>query len=287
MLAQHPVPPVLQLSSQTKSCNAHCSAWRLCRLAAVAAFVAFLGIATQPARGAQPVSPKTTFFHANALYRDGQYVAAAREYEELLHAGLASGNLYFNLGNAYFKSGDKGRAILNYERARLLLPRDPDVVANLKYARSLTGAESCRPPLFERVAFPLARRLTAGGLVWLTSILYTLLLFALTGYRLWPRHPRWLVYLAATLGVLVFFTGASLGEQLLSRDWQRTAVVVHSGDTPARFEPADNGTVHFVLKEGARVRLLDARSEWWQIARCDGRRGWIPRNTLQRLFSKE
>jgi Tetratricopeptide repeat/Bacterial SH3 domain len=238
---------------------------------------------TAQAATAAPPSPKTTFFHANALYRDGHYAAAAREYEELRRAGWISGNLYFNLGNAYFKAGDKGQAILNYERARRLLPRDPDVTANLAYARSLTGAAACRPALWRRAAFPLARRVTTSGLAWTSSILYTLLVFGLVAHRLWPRRPRWLLYAAVTMGVLAVVAGASLADRVIGDDWRRQAVVVQQGDTPARFEPADNGTVHFTLKEGARVTVLDRRPGWRQIARCDGRRGWVEAKSVAPL----
>ncbi len=230
-----------------------------------------------------PASPQTTFFHANALYKDGQFTAAAGEYEQLLRSGLASGNVYFNLGNAYFKAGERGKAILHYERARRLMPADPDLDANLAYARSLTGAETCTPPVWERVAFPVAHRMATGQLVWLTSALYTLLLLGLTGYRVWPRRPRWLAYAAVALATLVVVASTSLAEQVLSNDWQPQAVVIASSDTPARFEPADNGTVHFALKEGSLVRILAARQGWLQIARCDGRRGWLPKDAVEGL----
>jgi len=189
---------------------------------------------------------------------------------------LESGNLYFNLGNAYFKAGERGKAILNYERARRLIPRDPDVQANLAYAQSQTGVDACVPGLWQRLAFPLAHRLATDGLVWATSAMYTVLPIALAVYRLWPRRPRWLVYFSTSLTLLVVVATTSLARQVLADDWQRRAVLVDSGDTPARFEPADNGTVHFILKEGALVRVLDTRQGWLQVARCDGRRGWIP-----------
>jgi tetratricopeptide (TPR) repeat protein len=238
--------------------------------------VACVGAATA-ARGADvPASPQTTFFHANALYKDGQYDAAAKEYEQVLHSGAMSGNLYFNLGNAYFKAGDKGQAIFNYERARRFIPGDPDLAANLTYAQSLTGAEPCVPPLWERALFPLAHRFASTGLFWLTSATYSLLMLALAGNRLWPGRPRWLAYTAAALAVLVVVSTASLAQQVATDEWQRQAVVIATGETPARFEPAANGTVYFALKEGSRVRILDTREGWVQIARCDGRRGWIP-----------
>jgi tetratricopeptide (TPR) repeat protein len=248
-----------------------------------AAVCLLLAGASAFATEAPPVSPHTTFFHANALYKDGQYGAAANEYEQLLHSGLQSGNLYFNLGNAYFKAGEKGKAILNYERAYRLMPSDPDLDANLAYARSQTGAEACTPALWERLAFPAAHRMATGRLVWLTSGLYTLVLLALAAYRLWPRRPRWLIYTAAAAGALVVVSSTSLAEQVLADDWQRQGVLVTSGETPARFEPADNGTVHFTLKEGSLIRILDTRQGWLQIARCDGRRGWLPKSAVGEL----
>ncbi len=237
------------------------------------------------AQAADPpaVSPQTTFFHANALYKDGQYAAAANEYEQLRKAGLESGNLYFNLGNAYFKAGAQGTAILNYERARRLIPSDPDLEANLAYARSLTGAEACTPAVWERLAFPVAHRMATDRLIWLTSMLYTVLLLALASYRLWPRRPRWLIYSAAGLAALVAISSTSLAAQVLGDDWQRQAVVIAQGETPARFEPAENGTVHFGLKEGALVRVIDTRQGWLQVARCDGRRGWLPKEAVGEL----
>jgi len=244
-----------------------------------------LGILSGAARAAEPAepSPHTTFYHANALYKDGQYQAAAEEYEELRQAGLASGNLYFNLGNAYFKAGEKGKAILNYERARRLIPGDPDLAANLAYAQSLTGAEACSPALWQAVAFPLSHRLATHRLVWTTSAMYTLLLLALAGYRLWPARPRWLVYTATGLAMLVLITSTSLAQQVLTDDCQLRAVVISSGDAPTRFEPAESGTVHFVLKEGSLVRVVETRDNWIEVARCDGRRGWIEKSAIDEL----
>jgi tetratricopeptide (TPR) repeat protein len=255
------------------------------RAEAVVLVLLIVGVLPGLARAADPTepSPRTTFYHANALYKDGQYEAAAKEYEEIQRSGLASGNLYFNLGNAYFKAGEKGKAILNYERARRLIAGDPDLNANLAYAQSITGADACTPPLWQVVAFPLSHRVATHRLLWATSALYTLLLLALAGYRLWPARPRWLVYGAAGLAVLVLISSTSLAQQVLTDDWQPQAVVISRGEAPTRFEPAENGTVHFVLKEGSLVRVVEARDNWVEVARCDGRRGWIERSAIEEL----
>ena len=71
---------------------------------------------------------------ANALYRDGDFAAARRSYLEVAEAGVQDARLYYNLGNACFKSGKLGEAILWYERARRLVPHDEDIKANLRFA---------------------------------------------------------------------------------------------------------------------------------------------------------
>ena len=73
---------------------------------------------------------------ANRLYEDGQFAQAAQAYQQLADQGFADSALFFNLGNAYFKQGDYGRAILNYRRAEQLAPRDEDIAANLALARA-------------------------------------------------------------------------------------------------------------------------------------------------------
>src|SRR5262249_59285760 len=120
-------------------------------------------------------SPKTVFFRGNSLYSEERYAEAAAQYEQILGEGLASGSLYFNLGNAYFKAGDVGRAMLNYERARRLMPGDPDLVANLAYASSLADVSE-DVPLWARLLFPLAGRFSTDALLVAASGLYALLI---------------------------------------------------------------------------------------------------------------
>ena len=228
-------------------------------------------------------TPQTAFFQANALYAQGSYTQALQAYEQLLASGLESSPLYFNLGNAYFKTGQTGHAILNYERARRLAPGDTDIETNLVYARSLTGAAACTLRLWQRLTFPLTHQVSTTALVWLTSGAYSLCLLAFAGYRLWPRRPRWLVYVAVGLIGVGVIVGSSLAHQLFVDDWQRPAVLLAAGETPIRFEPSETGTEHFVLKQGALVHILDTRSDWHQIARCDGRRGWVAAENVGEL----
>ncbi|MFQ5578720.1 MAG: tetratricopeptide repeat protein, partial [Anaerolineae bacterium] len=87
---------------------------------------------------AQDDSPTGIMLQANRLYEAGQFAEAAQTYRQLIDRGLQNQVVYYNLGNAYFKQGDLGRAILNYRRAGRLVPRAPDIRANLTLARAQT-----------------------------------------------------------------------------------------------------------------------------------------------------
>jgi len=228
-------------------------------------------------------SPQTAFYQGNQLYREGDYAAAVRTYEELRHSGADSLSLHFNLGNAYFKQGDLGRAILSYQRALLRDPGDPDARSNLEYAQSLTGVEPCAVPLWQRAAFPLATRFARDRLGWVTILAYTALFLCVAIQKFMPNAPRWFGFIAGLLAIVMTVTGASWARQVYETQWQQGAVVVAEGETTARFEPADNGTAHFTLKQGSHVRVLDRRDGWLQVARCDGRRGWIPQQRAAEL----
>lgn len=262
-----------------RSCDARTNVALLC-LTALCLVLCLLAGGPDAAAG----TPQTVFSQANALYSQGQYAEAARAYEQILAAGHRSGNLYFNLGNAYFKNGRLGSSILNYERARRIVPGDTDVEANLAHARSVAGVDGCPPRLWHTLAFPLTHRLSTNGLVWTASAAYSLALVACAGYLLWPRRPCWLAAAAVLAGGLFVVAGVSLARQIFLNDWQRPAVVLTDGKTPARFAPAETGTEHFVLTQGALVRLLVSRPGWHQIARCDGKRGWVAEHHLERLW---
>ena len=114
------------------------------------------------------VSGQDEFFQqGNQLYQGGDFAGALKAYQAVLQGGFESADLYYNLGNAHFKTGDLGRTILNYERARKLNPGDADIQANLDLARSLTVDEI--EPLPRFWLFSLASwwvtLLPRGGLV--------------------------------------------------------------------------------------------------------------------------
>src|SRR5206468_976205 len=188
---------------------------RMVRPMAAAVWLLAVAIATVVG-GAGGETPNTIFFRANALYGEERHPEAAAEYEKILAAGYESGNLYFNLGNAWFRAGDTGRAILEYERARRLLPRDPDTRANLGYARSLAGEADDETPVWARLLFPLADRLSSDELWLATSVLWTALMLVLVAGCLLRGAERAVRPVALGLGVLLAIPFSSAVYRLVS-----------------------------------------------------------------------
>jgi tetratricopeptide (TPR) repeat protein len=244
-----------------------------------AALVLAAGLATVVLAGE---SPNAVFFRANGLYGQERYAEAAAEYEQVLAAGNESGHLYFNLGNAYMKANDIGHAILNYERALRLIPRDADLHANLTFARSLTGQDD-RTPIYARLLFPLAGSLGADELWCAASVAWIVFMLLLIAGRLAPGWQRATRGGAIAAGIALAIIFASASYRLATIDLPTYAVVVSKEDATVRFEPSATGTAHFQSKPGSVLRLLGGREDWAQVSRGDGRRGWIERALLATL----
>jgi tetratricopeptide (TPR) repeat protein len=257
---------------------------RLERQVAAAIALALLAGAALPARAdADAVSPQTAFFQGNQAYAAGRYDEAIGAYRSVRDAGYESGALDFNLGNALFKDGQLGAAIASYERARRLLPRDPDVRANLSYALELAQVAEEPMPLWQRLVFPFAARATGNELAVLASLCWWAFWLVLAARLLLPRLRLALGRAAWVAGGLYLALAASLGLRLADLELRDSAVVTAAGSSSVRFEPSATGTEHFPVSPGTPLDVTEERDDWLQVRRADGRRGWIPRAAVERV----
>jgi tetratricopeptide (TPR) repeat protein len=221
---------------------------------------------------------------ANRLYEDGRFAEAAVRYQTLVDMGIQDGRLYYNLGDAYFKAGDLGRAILNFRRAQRLLPRDDDVATNLKLARAQAidriELES------EGAIVGLVRRLIGWTTVdesALAALILWIILCALgVAAILWAPRRRLLLYLAATVATLLLLGVLAIGIRLLDERGQPPALVVAS-DVAVRSGPGDDYLTEFTLHAGAEVRLVERRGEWVRIVLSGDLQGWTPSQAVVEL----
>ncbi len=207
---------------------------------------------------------------AHALYDKGDFAGARAWYEALVQAGPWSANLFYNLGNAAFRQGEKGPAFLAYERALALQPGHPEAEANLRFLREETGAKVPGPSWVDRaLAHPAGN--TAG---WLAAAAFWGICFSLAPLA-WKRRAA--VGPALLCAIALAWSGAALW-------WQNSqgALWIVTADTAtARTEPADNAAATAKLPVGSHVRLLLERGAWINVRLPDATKGWLARDVAQ------
>lgn len=228
---------------------------------------------------AQGVSPTEAMSVGNQSYEAGQYAEAVEIYESIVAAGVQNSALYYNLGNAYFKQGDLGRAILNYRRAQSLAPRDADVAANLSVARSQTldKLEADEGPLTNLVQvaeewLTLSEASMLALFLWVLASLFAIV--AILSVRL-RRISLWIM---ALLGVLLLMGLFSMANRYYVQQTSPPAVIVaQEVDVTSGPGTGQQYLVEFSLHTGAEVRLLESRPGWRRVALPGNDfQGWVP-----------
>lgn len=233
----------------------------------------------EPAR-----SLPAAFRQANERYRQGQFAQAAEGYHAMLKRGVESGALYYNLGNALLKNGQRGEALWAYLKARTLLPRDPDVHANLTYTQSLLGSgvkESIRPPRVVRW-LTLHHRFTTAELAREWIVLWWCLVACRVGSAWVPGARRALGAARWLVGTVTAIFLMALVAQTGWVDSAPQAVVIRD-QAEVKFAPQNAATTHFTLPEGAVVFVRGRELGWIQIRRADDRAGWVPEDVIRFL----
>ena len=212
-----------------------------------------------------------SFEAANKLYDEGKFPDAASAYEKLISSGKISATLYFNLGNAYFKSSQIGRAVAAYHQAERLAPRDPDIRANLRFAHNQVQGPTAAPNPIEG----WVRRLTLNEWTILTSAAVWVFFGLLIGTQVRPDLGRvFRPYVALSALAAVLFAVA-LVYCLYEQERVKMAIVTVA-DALVRQRPLDGSPNAFTVHDGAEMRILDRRDNWLQVSPDSSRIGWIP-----------
>ncbi len=233
-------------------------------------------LATGMVAGAAEVGE--AFDGAARLYEQGKYREAAAAYEQLIARSNATVSVWFNLGNAWFKAGEKGRAIACYRRAERLAPRDPEISANLAWARAKVGTAATL-----QVAFVdrFLRLLTPNE--WAAAAIVGVWgWFVLMMAREWA--PKFLTLSNAASGLLA--AGAALmllvAYTAKVRNARVNAVVIASEAT-VRFGPLEEAQSAFTLPDGSELLVTDRKGAWMEVRDGMGRRGWVAVRNLATL----
>lgn len=275
-------------------------------LSLAAAIGAALLAGHQSARSAPAAGLAEIFARGNSLYEGGDYEGAVEQYTSLVAQGVARADLFYNLANACYKTGDLGRAVLYYERARRLAPRDGDTRENLALVRA-----QLRDKQFVREENRLAagaawlhNHLNAGEMRLVASLCY--LALCLAGIVFVLRETAWVsaayrVVSYASLGRLAGFnrtqdlaaamavaallfvsTGISAHQKTRNETSGKSAVVL-AEEVAVMSGPTDDATLQFKIHEGTLVDAGDRRGAWTRIALPGGLSGWVFASSIERV----
>jgi len=219
-------------------------------------------------------------------YRNGQFDQAIEIYVRLMNEGYEGTTLYFNLANSYYRIGQLGQAILNYERALRLSPSDEDVKHNLAFA-NLSTVDRIQPLptffLFEWWESILAS-LTVNGWTYLVYIFFILLIVLIVIYFFAKTTFQQKLILFSGLGMLAIFVMLfSLLIVKINREENVIEGVIIGQSITVKTSPDIKSTDIFVIHEGLKVNLEDKLDNWVKIRLADGKVGWIENNTVEKI----
>ena len=216
------------------------------------------------------------FEAANQAYDQGKFSEAKMGYEKLVEEGAWSANLFYNLGNANYRLGAPGRAMLDYERALALDPAHPEARANLALLRTQTGARRRAEAWQDKVFVGQSAdvwTVVAAASGWLA-------LFGLALIFTSKRAEKSGLWLTTVAGVLVCAYAAGV---LWWRAPEQSLAIVVVQSTEARLAPADSAGLAEALPAGSRVQVLSERGEWIYCTLPGAGRGWIPLSAVERV----
>ncbi len=248
----------------------------------------YFPVPREPERPLAPVplhAQDELFAEGNRLYRQEDYRGALDNYLRIRDAGFESPALYYNIGNAYFKTDELGRAVLFYERARRLAPNDADILANLELARSLGTDEIVPLPRFWlfRVGSWWTNLLPRSLLVGIAAAGYLVAIGAAATLVLGLGAAAWARRVVVAGGVLALLAGTTLTvrETGLGQTAQAVVLVAEVGVQSA---PSDDPALQlFVIHEGTRVRVDRRSAEWLEVVLEDGKVGWVRAEALEEV----
>ena len=221
------------------------------------------------------------FEAANAKYSHGDYQEAVSLYEKMIASGKGTAAVYYNLGNAAFRAEDKGKALVAYERAHGLSPRDRDVEWNKAILKSALSdrIEDSDDNVFISSVQRLLEWVTVDETALVLSLMLAVL-FLISALNFFSHKSKSLTSGIGGFFVLILVLSAAVFyfKWLTVKDRH---VVVLDKEVTARYGPSDKETKAFVLHEGAEAKILDRTDGWYYVVLQNKSTGWLSKKSCE------
>jgi len=223
---------------------------------------------------------------ANKVYNEGSFGEAAELYETVIKNGYQSAEVFYNLGNAYFKENNFSAAILNYEKAKKLKPNDDDINFNLSIAnnRIVDKIETVPELFYMRWWNNLSYALTVDQWGLVSAGSFILLLLMALAFLL--SQVVWLKKISFWIGMLFLVASIStyaLANQKFNSFRKDHEAIVFTPTVTVKSSPTESSIDLFVIHEGTKVELIDHVGEWYEIKIANGSVGWVKTGDIEKI----
>jgi len=218
------------------------------------------------------------FVKANEEYKKELYTQAVVTYNQIDSLGLVSSELYYNLGNCYYKLNKVAPSIYNYEKALLLDPLNKDAENNLIFAKRLTidTIEELPKSLFQKIDESFVKKLSYNEWSWV-SIVFSVLgvLLFLLFYFSYTSSKKRLFFVTSMFSFLLLITSSVFAIKEYAFQQNTVNAIIFAQEIEIKNAPTPNSEDIFTLHEGTKVAVLDTVDNWKKIRIADGKIGWI------------
>lgn len=229
---------------------------------------------------------QAVFEKANRSFSKKEYQQAVDGYEQLLRSGLQSAALEYNLGNAYHQLGNRGKAVLHYERALVLSPTLSDAQHNLQVVNSGIAGEIEPLPDFFLSRFWKKARMAMGSGTW-AALAVVLWWLGFGGWAIWRlgknrAQKKW-GFVVGTCCLLVGLLPLSLSISRANYQQNTKTAIVTAEKASLRSSPEEISTEIRPLPSGLKINLLETLSGWWRVKLANGEEGWVEGRQVEPL----
>ena len=230
--------------------------------------------------------PDSLYYRANEKFQNGEFENSIELYRKIILSGYESSTMYYNLGNAYFRSNKHGMARLYYEKALKLNPNNEDAKINLKFMEGLLTDKFDDIPeiFFKKWINVLIHSKNSDN--WAIISMFTFVIgFVLLSIYLLLRNTliRKISFFSSIVLIFVSLLAFVFSGQLRKEETNPSSAIVTEFMVNVKSTPRETGTDLFVLHEGAKVWIEDVAGKWQEIRLSDGRRGWVPSESIEEI----